>query len=121
MFGIAPKKHPPKTGIFGEEGDHDDETGIFGIAPKKPPPTSIEQNKDDFDRKSISSKESDEPPPPVQKQHVGQSMLPGGLKGMSELEKRVLARRRAMGDPDVPPESDEDNTEKPTKTSNATM
>ena len=93
---------------------------MFGITPKKPPQTIIEQIKDDFDSESISSKESDEPE--QQKQPVrGQSMFPGGQKGMSALEEAVLKRRRAMGDLDVPPEDDEDDKKKPAKTSNDTM
>ncbi|CAF4829709.1 unnamed protein product, partial [Rotaria socialis] len=44
-------------------------------------------------------------------------LLTGGQKGMSELEKAVLRRRKAMGDPDVPiDDDDEEDSKKPTKT-----
>ncbi|CAF4172247.1 unnamed protein product, partial [Rotaria magnacalcarata] len=47
----------------------------------------------------------------------GMSLFTGGQKGMSELEKAVLRRRKAMGDPEVSiDDDDEEDSKKPTKT-----
>jgi hypothetical protein len=95
------------------KGSDNEESDLFGIPSKKP-----QNDNDNFDNASSTSKESDEPE--EQKHTGGISMLSGTQKGMSELEKAVLRRRKAMGDPDLPPDDDEDVVKNPTKTSNET-
>jgi hypothetical protein len=103
--------------IYLYKGSDNEETDLFGI-PSKKPQNVIENDNDNFDKESSTSKESDEPE--EQKHAGGISMLIGTQKGMTELEKAVLRRRKAMGDPDLPPDDDEDVVKNPTKTSNET-
>jgi hypothetical protein len=102
------------------EGSDNEEDSIFGLESKKPPAV-IKNEVDDSDSESLTSKESDEPEPP--KRNLGVTMFggDGGQKGMSELEKAVERRRLAMGGANLPPVHDDDDTEKPPKTSNETL
>ena len=96
-------------------GSDDEDENNFGITSRPPPPPTTTNKKHSFgdsdddkdEETSASSNESDkEPEPPKPKQ-------------MTELEKAVLRRRAAMGDPDAPPVDDVDEvpTKKPTKPS----
>ncbi|CAF3331452.1 unnamed protein product [Rotaria socialis] len=97
------------TQNFNEESDNE-ESSLFGIPPQKLP-SNIEKNNE-----SSTLEELDETEEPKQ-QMGGMPLLTGGQKGMSELEKAVLRRRKAMGDPDVPiDDDDEEDSKKPTKT-----
>ena len=90
---------------------------MFGIPTVKAPPVSASDNPTRSNVDSEAADDTDEP-----KNTGGVSMIAGAQRGMSELEKAVLRRRKAMGDPDVPAadEDDEPVVRKPTKTSNDT-
>ncbi|CAM4778733.1 unnamed protein product [Rotaria magnacalcarata] len=90
--------------------EDNEESSLFGIPSQKLPP-KIEENSE-----SSTLEELDETEEPKQ-QTGGMSLFTGGQKGMSELEKAVLRRRKAMGDPEVSiDDDDEEDSKKPTKT-----
>ncbi|CAF1386821.1 unnamed protein product [Rotaria sordida] len=101
------------------ELDNEDDI-MFGIPVKKPQPiieTNNNNNNENFDNESLTSKESNEPE--EQQKHIGGiSMFGSAQKGMSELEKAVLRRRKTMGEPDVSSIDEDDEIKKPKKTSN---
>ncbi|CAF1272563.1 unnamed protein product [Rotaria sordida] len=105
------------------ELDNEDDI-MFGIPVKKPQPiietNNNNNNNENFDNESLTSKESNEPE--EQQKHIGGiSMFGSAQKGMSELEKAVLRRRKAMGEPDVSSIDEDDEIKKPKKTSNETI
>ncbi|CAF2637858.1 unnamed protein product [Rotaria sp. Silwood2] len=110
----------PKKEEFSQESDNED--SMFGIPVKKPQAVienNNNNNNENFDNESLTSKESNEP---EEQKHIGGiSIFGGAQKGMSELEKAVLRRRKAMGDPDVPSDKEDEDIKKPTKTSNETI
>jgi hypothetical protein len=125
FFDDEPKKLPPKPEkaftlgkkikrkfIFLSQRyfiqDSDDEDSSSFSPPIKPSQSIIkpDNTNDDFDDKaSTASEKSEEPEAPKP-------------KVMSELEKAVLRRRKALGDPDVPAgdNDDDDFGIKPTTT-----
>ncbi|CAF3417233.1 unnamed protein product [Rotaria sp. Silwood1] len=106
----------PKKDEFSQESDNEEDS-MFGIQVKKPQ-IVIENNNENNDNESLTSKESNEPD---EQKHVrGVSIFGGAQKGMSELEKAVLRRRKAMGEPDVPSDNEDEEVRKPTRTSKET-
>ena len=108
---------PVDRGDSGQASDNE-ESSLFGIPTVKVPPVPESQNRTRSNVDNEPASDADEP-----KNMGGVSMIAGAQRGMSELEKAVLRRRQAMGDPDVAAaghddDDDEPVVRKPTKTSN---
>ena len=92
-----------------------EENDLFSISIKKRP-DMIENDNDNFDNQSSIKDELEENA--EQKHTRGVSMLGSTQKGMSELEKAVLRRRKAMGDPEVSFDDEEDDVNNSASSSN---
>ena len=109
---------PADRGDSGQASDNE-ESSLFGIATVRVPPVPESHNRTRSNVDNEPADDTDEP-----KNMGGVSMIAGAQRGMSELEKAVLRRLKAMGGPDAAAAGDDDDDDepvvrKPTKTSNA--